>query len=432
MRMNLEPSTIALIIVGATLVLYVADILPIALTSIIACLALAVFGVIPLTSAFAGFSNDIVFMIAGMMVVGAALFETGAADVIGKKIVSAVGTNERVFIAALMLFSIPFSAFLSNTATASIMLPIAASAIGASGGRLTKKNTYMPIGIACVAGGGLTLVSSTPQLIAQGLLRDGGYQTMSFFEIGYTGFPVLALLIVYCMTIGFSLQRKVFGFPEVADEFPAIPANGADAGKSPEKSVLKMFISIGALVFCIIGFLAGLWTLGIVSMAGAAICVATGCISQKRVFQSMDWTTVILMGCSFGVAAGLEQSGAGTLIARGIITLMGDGISPWLLFSALALIAVLLTNFISSTATGAILIPIAIFAAADLGFDVKSAAIAVSVAANIGYATPISTPPLTMTLTGGYRFMDYVKVGGLFNLLAYVLVVILFRFVLKT
>ena len=436
------------------LILYITELLPVAVTSILACLALAVFGVIAPNEAFSGFGNDIVFMLAGMTVVGAALFETGAAGVIGKLIVSVVGTDEKVFIAGLMLFSIPLSAFLSNTATAAIMLPIASAAVSASGGKLLKKNSYMAIGITCVAGGGLTLVSSTPQLIAQGLLRDNGYKTIGFFEVGAIGFPILLLLLIYFMTIGFKLQKRVFDFPEAgegsgggsseAGEGPgggsSEAGEGSGGGSSENESVsagsqhppVNMYISIGALLFCIAGYITGLWTMGIVSMLGAVVCVVTGCIPEKTVFQKIDWTTIILMGCSFGIAAALDTSGGGKMVAQSMISLLGDKISPWLLFSSLALIAVILTNLMSSTATAALLIPIAVFAAAELGFDVKSAAIAVAIAANVGYATPISTPPLTMTLSAGYRFRDYVKIGGLFNILAYALMVLLFPLVLNT
>ena len=450
----MESSSVALIITLIMLVLYVSELLPIAVTSVLACIAMAVFGVTPPGSAFSGFGNDILFMLSGMMIVGAALFETGAASVIGKRILRVVGTNERVFIAALILFSVPFSAFLSNTATAAIMLPIAASAITASGGKLKKKNTYMMVGIACVSGGSLTLVSSTPQLIAQGLLQDGGHQTIRFFELSRFALPQLVLLIIYCVTIGHSMQKRYFDFPEIADEAADAsaddsagrderaksvqPADSALPG-SAQKSVpgglpvkpYKMWISIGALAFCVAGFITGLWSLGVVAMTGAAVTVATGCISLKTVFQKMDWTTVIVMGCSFCFASGFEQSGAGRLIAGWMITLLGDSISPWLLFSALALVTIILTNFMTSTATGALIVPIAIFTAIEMGYDVKSAAMAVAIAANIGYATPISTAPLTMTLTAGYRFKDYVRLGGLFNALAYALLALLMPLMLK-
>ena len=423
----MESSWIALIIIGAMLILYMTELLPIATTSILACVALAVFGVIPLNMAFAGFGNDIVFLIVGMMVVGDALFETGVAHLLGKKIISVVGANEKLFIAALITVCITIGMFLSNTATAAIMLPIAASAIAASGGKLSKKNTYMVIGFAAVAGGGLTVIGSTPQLIAQGILLEGGHETMGFFELSYAGIPKAILLLVYYLTIGYALQKKVFTFPEPPDE--PLPDKSLDV-RSP-KNTVKMCTAVGALVFCVVGFLSDLWTVGIVAMIGALLCVVTGCITQKRVFQKMEWTTVIIMGCSFGLAAGLDQSGAGRLIAQAVISILGDNISPWLICSALALLAVILGNIMSHTATASLLVPISVILALELGYDVKSLVMAVVIAANVTYMTPISTPPITMTLAGGYRFMDYVKVGGIINVLSYILIVLLFPLVLN-
>jgi len=437
----MESGLVALIITGAMLVLYITELLPIAVTSVLACVAMAVAGILPPADAFAGFGNDIVFMLAGMMIVGASLFETGAAGVIGGRIVALVGKNERGFLAAFIVFSIPFSAFLSNTATASILLPVVASAVAASGGKLTRKNTYMTVGIACVAGGGLTLVSSTPQLIAQGLLREGGYETIGFFEPGYTGLPILALLIIYMVTIGFKLQKRAFAIPEntagevlrepeSGDNIPISPKTGGAAG-SGRRGRFRLCVSLGVLVLCVVGFITGIWPPGVVSMFGALVCIATGCLPRKKVFEKIDWTTIVLLGCSFSIASGLDESGGGRIIARGMIALLGDGVSPWMLFASLALVAVILTNFMSSTATGALLAPIAILTAVEMGYDAKSAALAVAIAANVGYATPISTPPMAMTLTAGYRFRDYIKVGGLFNLLAYILLVLLMPLTLR-
>ena len=427
----MDPGTIAIIIIAAMMILYVTEILPIATTSVLACLALAVFGVIPFADAFGGFGNDIVFLIIGMVIVGDALFETGVASLIGKKIISLVGTNEKAFIGALIIVIIPISAFLSNTATVAMTLPIAASAIAASEGKLKKKDTYMIIGMTSVVGGGLTLVGSTPQLIAQGLLVESGLETIGFFELSLIGLPVILLLVVYVMTIGHSLKKKVFDFPEVEDYVPDKRPVSIIAKAYPTKQVVRMCISVFVLIFCVVGFISGFWTLGIVAMIGAAICVVSGCISQKAIFQKMNWTTVVIMGSSFGIAAGLEKSGAGRLIAQGMIGIFGDAISPWLLCAALALISVIFTNFMSSTATAALLVPIAAFAALELGYNVKAIVMSVAIAANIGYATPISTPPITMTLSGGYRFLDYVKFGGLFNIMAYVLVILLFPLVLN-
>ena len=427
----MESSTIALIIIVAMMVLYFTELLPIATTSLLACVALTVFGVIPFSAAMGGFSSDIIFLIIGMVVVGDALFETGVAELMGKKIISVVGTKERAFIGALILVILPISAFLSNTATVAMMLPIAGSAIAASEGKLKKKDTFMLIGIISVVGGGLTLVGSTPQLIAQSYLLGGGYEPIGFFELSRTGVPIFLLLVVYVMTFGHSFKKRVFDFPEVEDSIPEEKNYGVTAAGKKPIDIIRMYISVAVLVFCVIGFVAGLWTLGTVAMIGAVLCVVTGCISQKQVFQKMNWTTVVIMGCSFGISAGLEQSGAGVLVAKGMVALLGDNISPWLLCAALSFVAVIFTNFMSSTATAALLVPIAAIAAMELGYDVKAAVMSVAIATNIGYATPICTPPITMTLSAGYRFMDYTKFGGLFNILAFVLVISLYPLVLN-
>ena len=422
----MEPSTITLIIIGITLILYITERIPIATTSVIACLAFAIAGVIPMHTAFAGFGNDVVFLIMGMMIVGSALYETGVAQLVGEKIISLVGANVRLFSATIIVASVGIGVFLNNSATAALMLPIAASAIAASKGVLSKKNTFMMVGIAVCISGGIALVGSPPNLIAHAFLLEHDYGGFSFFELGKFGLPIMFLALAFFLTIGMKLQKKVFNFLETADD-AAQAAHSASAAKidAPPRSKVKMVLSVAILAFCIVGLISEWWRPGIVAMVGAVLCVVTGCLSQKKVFQKMDWTTIVIMGCSFGFAAALEQSGAGRMIAGGMINILGNNLTPWLLFSALALISMILTNFMSSTAAASMLVPIAAFAAMEVGFDVRAAVMIIAVSTNIGYATPVSTPPMTMTLPAGYRFMDYVKVGGLFNLLAFLLVVAL-------
>jgi len=440
--LTLEPITVtAFVILGVALILFISDLLHIATTSVLVCLALAIFGVIPLEVAFAGFANDIVFLITGMMIVGSALIETGVSRVIGRKIISVVGSNERIFIVVVCLACLPLSAFLTNTATVAMMLPIAAAAIAASNGKFSQKNTFMMVGIASVSGGALTLVSSTPQLIAQGILRDGGFETLGFFHISIVGAPIAIFVLLYAAFVAFPLQKRILKFSKnpdtqevssTADE-PAgadTPANDTAAETHEKESIIKMCIAAGILVFCVVAFIAGLWSPGIVAMVGAATCVVTGCISQKKVFQKLDWTSVIVIGCSFGFAAGLHYSGAAEVIAQGAVNILGEGVSPWLLCAVLVLIAAVLGNFMSNTATAALLIPIAIAIASSLNINVMHVALCVAIGANISFSTPLASPALTLTLQGGYRFKDYIILGGLFNILAYIIVLLMIPFIL--
>ena len=434
----MEQSTIALIIIGIAMILYVTETFPIATTSFLVVLVFAAFRIIPMGTAFAGFGSDTTFLIVGMVVVGAALFETGVANVMGEhimKLMSRIGTNERIFMLILAPITALISLVLSNTATTGIMLPIAGSTAAASGGKLLKKNTFMMIGFIAVAGGGLTIVGSTPQQIAQQYLLEGGYDLIRFWELSRTGLPILILAVIFFQTIGIRLQRKVFDFPEVEDDkLSPPPVSDGRKVQYVERNSAKMVINIAILVFCIAGFITSqhdfaFWSLGGIAMMGAVACVATGCISQRRVFEKMDWTTVVIMGCSIGISAGIRESGAGELIANTVLNIWGERMTPWLLVAALALVTMVLTNFMSSTATTALMVPIAATLARTLGYDIKSMVMLIAIAGNLGFATPVSTPPIAMTLSGGYRFKDYVIVGGLFNFLAYLLLIAIFPFV---
>jgi len=174
-----------------------------------------------------------------------------------------------------------------------------------------------------------------------------------------------------------------------------------------------MWLSIIILVGTIVGFATETWTFGTVAMVAGVLCIITKCISIKAVYQRMDWTTIWVVAGSLGFACGLDKSGAGKLIADTAIKLVGSNMSNYTFLILFSVLSVLLANFMSSTATMAMLAPIGIFMARGLGFDPKALVMALVWCINLAFATPVGTPPITMTLSGGYSFKDYVKVGGI-------------------
>ena len=141
----MSSSTIALIILAITIVFFVSGKIPLSITAVGAALAMGIFGIIPFSSVFAGFSNDVTMMVIGSMVLGEALFETGVAQKIGSTIIKMVGTKEKVFIVTVVVVTAILSAFLSNTAVVAIMMPMIAATAASSRGVITKKNTFMPL-----------------------------------------------------------------------------------------------------------------------------------------------------------------------------------------------------------------------------------------------------------------------------------------------
>lgn len=109
----------------------------------------------------------------------------------------------------------------------------------------------------------------------------------------------------------------------------------------------------------------------------------------------------------------METSGAGRMIAEAVLGLMGDMPSPYLITGILFLLSCGLTQFMSNTASTALLVPIGISIAEGIGANPHAVLMAIGVGASCAFATPIGTPPNTIVLgPGGYKFTDYIKAGG--------------------
>ena len=203
------------------------------------------------------------------------------------------------------------------------------------------------------------------------------------------------------------MLRKTCDFPEVEEA----PRSLSDENKF----TAKMLISILILIGCVVGFVLQLWSFGMVSMLGAAMCIVTRCVNFKDAFRKLDWNTIILIACSLSFASCLNESGAGELIANTIVAVVGNEVNHFLVLAVVAVLASFLGNLVSASAATPILAPICMYMAPEVGMDPRALIIAVVVFSSIVYTTPTSTPPNSMPLVAGYRYRDYIKVGGLLN-----------------
>ncbi|HIR55272.1 MAG TPA: SLC13/DASS family transporter [Candidatus Scatomorpha intestinigallinarum] len=403
---------LASVIFVVILISFVMQRRPAGLTAVVGSLLMMIFGIIEPSDVVAPFGSDTVIMVASVLILGSAVFETGAAEIIGSAIVRRMGRNEKLLIIVLVLTVSILSSFLSNSAVVAIFLPLLASLARSSGGAITKKNTYMAVGIASVVGGNCTLAGSTPQLTAQAILQTtDSVRELTFWELGKVGFPLVIVLALYYLFIGIRLQKKVFDFPEVED-----PAPSGDGGqvRSKAKCITVCLIMLG----CVAGFTAGVFSFGTVGAIAAALCILTGCISFDKAFKSLDWNTICVLGGAMGISTALNKSGVVQAVADMIISAFGSGANPVTICLVLLVTSAVLGNIMSHTATAAVLTPLAISLGTGLGVDPIPYVVTVVIGCNLAFATPVATPPLTMTMVGGYRFTDYTKVGGLYNLLS--------------
>jgi anion transporter len=422
----MSAAVLSIIILGICVVLFVTEVIPILTTAMLGCTAMVVLKVCTFAQGFGSFASDTVFLVLGVITLGNAMFEVGAAQLLGRGIIKVAGSNERTLVAVSMAVAAVLSAFLANTATVAMFTALFTGLV-ATNPHLKMKNLLMPIGLAAVAGGVCTLVGSTPQVVAQGILVKQLGKGFTMFEFTPVGAPIVVAMILFVYFIGYPMGKKIWG-DRVKNEGSTIPAAAAslDEGAQPEQvNMRKVGTVLVIFGLTIAGFISGTFSLGTTCMMSALACILTGCISQKTALEKMDWVSVGVLGGALGIASGLDVSGGGKMIANGFIGLVGADASPFIIFAAICFITMALTQFMSNTASVAMLVPIAIFICKDMGMNPYAFAMGIVVAANMSFATPVATTPLTMTLVAGYRFMDYVKIGGAFNIICYFLVIAL-------
>ena len=393
-----------LIMLAVIALFFVTELIPLAVTAMGGAIACGLLGFIPVKQVFSGLSNSTVVLFAGMFVVGASMFYTGLAQKIGGVVVSMVGTGENSLMFGLMTVGTVLSAFLSNTGTAACLLPVALGICASA--KIPASRQLMPLAFACGWGGIITMVGTPPNIIANGALQAAGINdSFGFFEYAWIGIPVSVAGMLYMMFVGKYLlpKQELDADQEIEQE---VEANEA----SSTKQMISAVILIAVVLVMAVG-VKGV-TLEMAAIIGAIICVLTGCLTEKQAYASIDWVTIFLFAGMMPVSKAMDVTGAGKMIADWTVGLMGGSPSPLVVTAILFLLSCTLTQFMSNTASAALLCPIGIAISKNLGADPKAVLMAIAVAASCAFASPVGTPPNTLVLgPGGYKFMDYVKAG---------------------
>ena len=393
-----------LIMLAVIALFFVTELIPLAVTAMGGAIACGLLGFIPVKQVFSGLSNSTVVLFAGMFVVGASMFYTGLAQKIGGVVVGMVGTGENSLMFGLMTVGTVLSAFLSNTGTAACLLPVALGICASA--KIPASRQLMPLAFACGWGGIITMVGTPPNIIANGALQAAGIQDQfGFFEYAWIGIPVSVAGMLYMMFVGKYLlpKQELDADQEIEQE---VEAN--------EASTTKQYISAAILIAVVLVMAVGVKgvSLEMAAIVGAIICVLTGCLTEKQAYASIDWVTIFLFAGMMPVSKAMDVTGAGKMIAEWTVGIMGGSPSPLVVTAVLFLLSCGLTQFMSNTASAALLCPIGIAISQNLGADPKAVLMAIAVAASCAFASPVGTPPNTLVLgPGGYKFMDYVKAG---------------------
>ncbi|HHC1344287.1 TPA: SLC13 family permease [Klebsiella pneumoniae] len=399
----MEPITITLCLLVFAIIMFVWEKVPLAVTSMVVCVALVLTGVLDLKQAFAGFIDSNVILFVAMFIVGGALFETGMANKVGGVITHFAKTEKQLIFIIMVVVGV-MSGFLSNTGTAAVLIPVVIGVAAKSG--FTRSRLLMPLVFAAALGGHLSLIGAPGNLIAQSALQNIG-SGFGFFEYAKVGLPMLVCGILYFLTIGYKFLPNNSNSSEVGSI-----GEQRDYSHVPRwKQILSLVVLIATILGMIFEKQTGI-SLTVAGCIGALVLVITGVLTEKQAYKAIDSQTIFIFGGTLALAKALEMTGAGKLVADQVIGLLGNNSSPFMLLVVVFALSVVMTNFMSNTATVALLVPVSLSIAAGMGADPRAVLMATVIGSSCAYATPIGMPANMMVLSaGGYKFVDYAKSG---------------------
>ncbi|EAZ9879049.1 SLC13/DASS family transporter [Salmonella enterica subsp. enterica serovar Typhimurium] len=399
----MEPITLTLCLLVFAIVMFVWEKVPLAVTSMIVCVALVITGVLNIKQAFAGFIDTNVILFVAMFIVGGALFETGMANKVGGVITRFAKTEKQLIFTIMVVVGL-MSGVLSNTGTAAVLIPVVIGVAAKSG--FSRSRLLMPLVFAAALGGNLSLIGAPGNLIAQSALQNigGGF---GFFEYAKIGLPMLICGILYFLTIGYRfLPNNATG-----GEVGSVGVQ-RDYSHVPQwKQRLSLVVLIATILGMIFEKKIGV-SLAVTGCIGALVLVVSGVLTEKQAYKAIDSQTIFIFGGTLALAKALEMTGAGKLVADYVIGMLGQNSSPFMLLIAVFALSVVMTNFMSNTATTSLLVPVSLSIAAGMGADPRAVLMATVIGGSCAYATPIGMPANMMVLSaGGYKFVDYAKAG---------------------
>ncbi|MGH0038577.1 MAG: SLC13 family permease [Myxococcota bacterium] len=423
---------------------WICEAIPIYATALLPLVVLPLTGARSLNEAASPYGHELIFLFMGGFIIALAMQRWSLHRRIALVALSRVGNRPDHSVGAFMGVTAALSMWVSNTATAIMMLPIAQSVIDRvgqdDGDGHREFSIALLLGIAYGAsiGGIGTLIGTPPNLFLASWAESELGTPISFAGWMVVGLPVVLLFLPACWWL---LTRVLH--PLHRDSF------GDTAGSAREALAALGPVgrgeSIAGVVFAVAGLawigrpwlvtlevggaqpLAGLSDTGIA--IGAALSLFVIPVSWRDRIFAMDWETarqlpwgvLVLFGGGLSLAAALRANGVSDWIGLQVSGLAGA--SPIVLVAVVAAVVILLTELTSNTATTAALIPILGGMAPGLGLAPLELAVPAALAASCAFMLPVATPPNAIVFgSGGLRVADMARAGVALNFLGVVII----------
>lgn len=427
---------------------WVTEAVPIAVTALLPIVLFPLLGIMDIGSTTAAFGDKYVFLYLGGFFLAVAIEKWNLHRRIALNIISLIGTNINYIILGFMAATAFLSMWISNTATAVMMLPIGAAIINqlkdnpeTAGNEniLFGKALMLAIAYSASIGGIATLIGTPPNLVFAGIVKEIYGIEITFLQWSMLGFPVSFILLIICwkyLTVfSFNFRQKEFpgGKAEISSQLEKLGKMGTQ-----EATVLAVF-ALTAIFwitrsFLLSPFLPFVDDTMIAMTAGIILFVLPGDKKGSRILHwneavRIPWGIILLFGGGMALAKAFGETGLAIWIGEQLTDL--KNLPLFLLLLILIAAVNFLTEVTSNLATTAMLLPILAPMAVGLGIHPYLLLVAATLAASCAFMLPVATPPNAVVFGSGYlKIIDMTKAGIWMNLFSILLITLIIYYLL--
>ncbi|MDP3971136.1 MAG: DASS family sodium-coupled anion symporter [bacterium] len=413
----------AVVVFGMCVVFWVAHVLPLAITSLLAIVLLPLFGILETAEAYSLFGNSAVFFIIGALILSTGLVTTGLAERIALWVLRRSGNKPKRLLAGVYFLCVVTSFIMPEHAVAAMMLPIVLQMIHWLKLEPYKSNFGKALLLAIVwgtlTGGVATFLGGARNILAVAILEENTGLSISFTDWAVAILPISIVIAI----VGFFLLQKMF--PIEIDTTESVHIKLIEKRKSlgklsdDEITMLAILVAtVGAWIF--LSESLGLANIAIISVV---VMFLFRVVRWQDAEEHVNWGIILMYGGAIALGVALERTGAALFITNSVLDIIP--VHPWVLVIGLIICTLAFTEVMSNAAVVAMLMPVALSIALTYNLNPIGIAFIIAVPAGFAFMMPMGSPPNALAYSANfYTLKDTIRAGIFMNIIALVIFII--------
>lgn len=407
------------------LVLWITNVIPLAITGILAIVLVPLLSVLTTKETYSLFGNEAVFFILGAFILAGAVMHSGISNRLALYMMDRFGSSPKRLLVTIFLLAAGLSFVMSEHAVAAMLFPLVLEISKSLGLKPGKSNygrlLFFALAWGCVIGGVATFLGGARVPLAVGILREMTGAQIGFLEYSVAVLPLVLILLV----TGYVLLNWFFpvDIEKVESAQGVIKKRLKTLGKiSYSEYAVGAVLLVTILGWMLMGEKFGLAAVALISVVSLFVLRL---VKWKDIEEYVNWGIILMYGGAIVLGAALDKSGAAKWLVSSLVGNWTGG--PWTVFALFSFLSILLTAAISNAAVIAILLPVSIGMAQSLSIDPVILTFAIAVPAGLDFMFPMGTPAIAIAASSNYisvkdsvrgGFIMFVTAWVVFNLVA--------------